>query len=229
MATVGYPSEHSLQRSPSGPPREKGMPSTPDDRGINKNQDIRELFARSGKRPTRRFDEIVDTARNQHAHAADTEAPMEDVDATLERHAKANRDDLPDRPAASDVGGDEDDAELEVGQAPQKGRLELAPRSSSPRDDSMARRWSKGAMLMVAILLVIAFGLGVWLGHALTAPEPRAAEPAPAATVRQVCLDSNRLADQVIDSLLVKRRAPELGVLQAYLAASRQCQEAALP
>jgi hypothetical protein len=124
-------------------------------------------------------------------------------------------------------------------------RLTPAESSPAPPPAPQPQRRTLPAVLVVALLLAAAFGLGAWIGFGLDAGrQPAAASPgpsgvappvhtettAPAAqtSVPQACLDTARLADRVIDLLVANRRGRELdGVLRAYGQASQRCRAAA--
>jgi hypothetical protein len=235
------------------------MPSAPDDRPTPEVQDIRELFARSGKRPTRRFDEITTAAKNQQQTAA-TKATTEDND-TLKHQDDATPGD-PDRAAASGLEAPPDAGEtkeaphedkkasisrpprftVEPSPAPADSQPAVPPSASSPPDTEPALRRRSLWAVLAAPMLLVTFGLGGWLGHALAGPEPdslpdaatqtsatQASRPvAPSTVVPKACLDTATLGDQIIDLLVAKRRGPEVdAVLQAYVTASQQCRAAA--
>jgi hypothetical protein len=199
-------------------------------------QDIRNLFARSGKRPTRRLDAVTAAVKKREAQlAAARQATVEEW-AEAEEHDGPVRSPTgalssrmlagPDRPGAPVASGS-----VPMGNEPSQAVDEQPGRRRGPR------LWTVALLVTV---LVLAFGGGAWLGQQLRptaqAPAAEGADPAPviASTVvttappltraSEACLETARLGDRLIDLMVANRRGLEVDQAQLeYFLASRRC------
>jgi hypothetical protein len=152
----------------------------------------------------------------------------------------------PEAQAPGAVPADEagDPVEQDVPEPPAQRLVLVEPDYPTTRDQPRPRQRAAVAVL-AALLLIGAFGLGIWVGQGLAAGRepatsasgvpgtsaPPVQAPASASTrgtAPNACLDTVRLGDQVIAMLVANKRGRELDpVLRAYGTASQQCRAAA--
>jgi hypothetical protein len=149
-----------------------------------------------------------------------------------------------DEPETADPRLDEavgEPAEPEVIAAPVERLVPVEPSLSPALDEPRPGRHPWRIIGLAAVLLAVAFVFGIWLGQGLSddgqttaqSPEtPASTQPvqvvttasAPPAAIREACLETARLADQVIDLLVANKRGRELDpLLRAYGTASQRC------
>jgi hypothetical protein len=220
-------------------------------------QDIRKLFARSGKRPTRRLDVVTAAVKEREAQlAAAREAAARELAEAEEHDDPATAAHEADGPVRSPTGALSSRSlagPVRPG-APVANRFVVVGNEPSQAVDEPSqavdeqpvqrrgpRLW---AVALLATVLVLAFGGGAWLGQALRptalAPAAGAAGPAPVipstvvttapplARAPEPCLETARLGDRVIDLMVSNRRGLEVDQAQlAYLLASRRCRASA--
>jgi hypothetical protein len=224
------------------------MPSNPlpnpQDRAERDIEELRRLFAGSGKR-TRRFDEIVAAAERRLASAEDDAGATAEAAPGVPPHRV--------RPAPDDQAVDQA-VEVEPAPTPPPASPAATP-GAGPAADQRRPALPSGRRGLAVLLattavvgVVVSFAVGLRLGQAQASPEPAARAPAPPAaqssvvtgqaattvstvvTAPPACLATARLGDRVIDLLVANRRGPELDrALDGYLAASRGCRRAAAP
>jgi hypothetical protein len=217
----------------------------PQDRAERDIEELRRLFAGSGKR-TRRFDEILAAAERRLASAEGDAGATAEAGPGVPPHRV--------RPAPDDQADDQAvEAEPVPAPAPPPASPAPAPGAGPAADRRRpvlpsGRRGLAVLLATTAVVgVVVAFAVGLRLGQAQASPEPAAGAPpaaqssvvtgqAAATTVSTVvtappaCLETARLGDRVIDLLVANRRGPELDrALDGYLAASQRCRRAAAP
>ena len=224
------------------------MPSNPlpdpQDRAERDIEELRRLFAGSGKR-TRRFDEIVAAAERRLASAEDDAGERAEAAPGVPPHRVRP---APDDQAVEMVPAPAPPPAPPASPAPAPG---AGPAADQRRPALPSGRRGLAVLLATAAVvgLVVAFAVGLRLGQAQASPEPAARTPAPPAaqssvvtgqaaattvstvvTAPPACLETARLGDRVIDLLVANRRGPELDrALDGYLAASQRCRRAAAP